>query len=404
MFVDKTVVEPGYAFIYISNEDPHLVDVYFDDLTITQTKTNVLQYNEYYPFLARRSLGVGGGLQTQNSWTRENTTGNNFLGNGGTELNTTSSLYDLTYRNYDPILGRFGQVDPLADKYGSHTPYNYAFNDPVYFNDPSGDCPYCEHNYEATYASQWSRNPWTGRPARMDDGWNPNFRGPVTMGFIDGKVVYGTPTQVSQAIAELKEAGSIEKNGTGDWGYYESYNGGVDMSSYDKKGWDETTLGSPIIKQRFVKLTNSQYNGGGPGDGRGSATSFSFGFSFFFGMSGEWGKVTDETGNSKWYWSVSANAGLGLDIGFNHKEIIPAEGRRFRIKDYEGRGKNLSFGVGFTSEGRGGNTSTNPTMNPMDFGSLYKERSNTFSPFLGIPAGISDAGVLYQISKTTFFK
>ena len=199
MTVDKTVVEPGYAFIYISNEDPHLVDVYFDDLTITQTKTNVLQYNEYYPF----------GLQTQNSWTRENSTGNNFLANGATELNTTSSLYDLAYRNYDPILGRFGQVDPLADKYGSHTPYNYAFNDPVFFNDPSGassDCPVCEHNYQATYASQWSRNPWSGRPARMDDGWNPNFGGPVTMGFIDGKVVYGTPTQVAQAIEEINSA------------------------------------------------------------------------------------------------------------------------------------------------------------------------------------------------------
>ena len=106
MTVDKTVVEPGYAFIYISNEDPHLVDVYFDDLTITQTETNVLQYNEYYPFLARRSLGVGGGLQTQNSWTRENSTGNNFLANGATELNTTSSLPGWECRGlYTAILG-----------------------------------------------------------------------------------------------------------------------------------------------------------------------------------------------------------------------------------------------------------------------------------------------------------
>jgi RHS repeat-associated protein len=98
---------------------------------VTQTKTNVLQYNEYYAY----------GLQTANSWTRENTTGNNFLGNGGTELNTITGVYDLEYRNYDPILGRMNQVDPMASQYSSLTPYNYSFNDPVTFNDPDGADP-----------------------------------------------------------------------------------------------------------------------------------------------------------------------------------------------------------------------------------------------------------------------
>jgi RHS repeat-associated protein len=88
--------------------------------------------DKYYPF----------GLQTANSWTRENTTGNNFLYNGGTELNTTTSLYDLEYRNYDPILGRMNQVDPMASKYASHSPYSFAFNDPVFWSDPSGADPW----------------------------------------------------------------------------------------------------------------------------------------------------------------------------------------------------------------------------------------------------------------------
>ena len=91
-------------------------------------KSNLIQYNEYYPF----------GMNTANSWTRENTTGNNFLGNGGTEFNNTSNLYDLDYRNYDPILGRMNGVDPMATKYASSSPYNFSFNDPVTFNDPSG--------------------------------------------------------------------------------------------------------------------------------------------------------------------------------------------------------------------------------------------------------------------------
>ncbi len=105
--------------------------VYFDDFKVTQTKTNVLQYNEYYAY----------GLQTANSWTRENATGNNFLHNGGTELNTTTGVYDLEYRNYDPVLARMTQVDPMASKYASLTPYNYSFNSPTNFNDPLGDDP-----------------------------------------------------------------------------------------------------------------------------------------------------------------------------------------------------------------------------------------------------------------------
>lgn len=139
---EYTAKEEGYVFMYVSNESATLVDVYFDDVVMTHTKGNVVQYNEYYPF----------GLQTGNSWTRENTTGNNFLGNGGTELNATSNLYDLHYRNYDPTLGRMNQVDPMATKYASLTPYNFAFNDPVYYNDVSGADP--NTDYYLTYWKQ----------------------------------------------------------------------------------------------------------------------------------------------------------------------------------------------------------------------------------------------------------
>jgi RHS repeat-associated protein len=126
-----TVKEAGYAYLYVSNEQVNMTDVYFDDVKMTYTPGNILQSNEYYPF----------GLQTANSWTRDNTT-NNFLANGGTEMNTTSSLYDLEFRNFDPILGRMNQVDPMSDMYGNHTPYNYAFNNPVSINDPNGADPW----------------------------------------------------------------------------------------------------------------------------------------------------------------------------------------------------------------------------------------------------------------------
>src|SRR5947209_7503649 len=49
--------------------------------------------------------------------------------------------YDLPYRNYDPTLGRFVQIDPLAQQYASLSPYHYSYNNPVMFNDPSGAGP-----------------------------------------------------------------------------------------------------------------------------------------------------------------------------------------------------------------------------------------------------------------------
>jgi RHS repeat-associated protein len=64
---------------------------------------------------------------------------NNYLYNGGSEYNGTNAWYETFYRGYDPALGRFMQVDPLGGKYGGLTPYNFAFNSPVVYNDPRGD-------------------------------------------------------------------------------------------------------------------------------------------------------------------------------------------------------------------------------------------------------------------------
>jgi RHS repeat-associated protein len=114
-------------YIYLSNENPTIAEVYFDDLSIKHVKSPVIQYNDYYAY----------GLQTGNSWTRDNTK-NNFLYNEGSEQNPTSGNYDHFFRNYDPALARFVQVDPLASKYHSWSTYNYAYADPVYYTDPSG--------------------------------------------------------------------------------------------------------------------------------------------------------------------------------------------------------------------------------------------------------------------------
>jgi RHS repeat-associated protein len=88
----------------------------------------VEQVNEYYPF----------GL-TFNSYQRENSVENKIRFQGQEHVDDLDLGWDsFKWRNHQPDIGRFFNIDPLADKYVYNSPYAFSENQVVAFRELEG--------------------------------------------------------------------------------------------------------------------------------------------------------------------------------------------------------------------------------------------------------------------------
>lgn len=95
----------------------------------------MLEEDHYYPFGLTLSQNAAGNEQPYKLTTKE------------LEKAFDLNMYDFGARQYDMQLGRWTGIDPLAEQMRRHSPYNYAFNNPVRFIDQDGMKPTEYYNF-----------------------------------------------------------------------------------------------------------------------------------------------------------------------------------------------------------------------------------------------------------------
>ncbi|RYE52893.1 MAG: RHS repeat-associated core domain-containing protein, partial [Sphingobacteriales bacterium] len=133
------------SFNYIYNYVDHLGNIRLS-YTYDQENENlkILEENEYYPFgLKHENYNVSKfDFKEENEEIKikpVDLMGYKYKYNGK-ELQDEMGLnmYDYVARNYDPAIGRWMNMDPLAEKSRRFSPYTYALDNPVYYIDPDG--------------------------------------------------------------------------------------------------------------------------------------------------------------------------------------------------------------------------------------------------------------------------
>jgi len=109
----------GYAYIYVSNESRNAV--FIDNFQVLHRPGRIVQDVSYYPFgLVQAGISSSAANITPN---KEKTfQGQRFDDDFGI------NYVQFKYRSHDPQIGRFIQIDPLADKYVHNSTYAFSEN------------------------------------------------------------------------------------------------------------------------------------------------------------------------------------------------------------------------------------------------------------------------------------
>ncbi|MFD2162286.1 DUF5675 family protein [Paradesertivirga mongoliensis] len=165
--IDRVQTETGIAqnnggtYTYHHNLTDHLGNVRYT-FDIHNGAVRRLQEDNYYAFGKRKLVSPVSGV-------------NQYLYSGKELQDELGSLnedgqYDYGARFYDPVIGRWNVIDPLAEKFHHLTPYNYTDNNPINNTDPDGmETLYGLAAREAFIAYRLQHNAQKGNEDEEDD-------------------------------------------------------------------------------------------------------------------------------------------------------------------------------------------------------------------------------------------
>ncbi|RLJ99619.1 RHS repeat-associated core domain-containing protein [Tenacibaculum discolor] len=142
--------EEGYVkkdntgFKYVYQYKDHLGNVrlsYTDNnndgiIQTSGTSSEIIEENHFYPF-GLKHKGYNGNVSSIG-----NSVAQKFKFNGKEfEQSLGLNLYEYGARMYDPSTALFTSIDPKADVYSNQSPYIYAANNPIFYEEKNGEFP-----------------------------------------------------------------------------------------------------------------------------------------------------------------------------------------------------------------------------------------------------------------------
>ncbi|MDH6355879.1 RHS repeat-associated protein [Dysgonomonas sp. PH5-45] len=230
IMIDNGYIENRKYYFYLKD---HLGNI----RVVADASGRMVQRTDYYPFGMPTMLCSEEGVQPYKY--------------GGKEYDTMNglNLYDFHARQYDPAIGRFTSIDPMAEKYFGWSPYVYCKNNPLKYIDLDGKETYIyyvgskktiwnsffygftAHTSIGVRPESYQRvyyNPASGKKSTFDYGINEfgfnrsysekrTIQAYLSEGDIVLKAILKLPKNVEIALGELIANAVNGKDGEGLW-------------------------------------------------------------------------------------------------------------------------------------------------------------------------------------------